>query len=104
MEYLIYAGMFLASLAGMFVHFLKKNVKGETSTEIVNYFRDNFKSTALAVFFTAIGFLTAITADAISYERVIPSILTAALIGYTFDSMANKWDKGELQGKKKNGD
>lgn len=97
MEYLIYFGLFLCSLAGMFVHFLKKNVKGETSTEIIDYFRDNFKSTSLAVFWTAVGFLTAISADAISNERVVASVLTAALIGYTFDSVANKWDNNGLK-------
>lgn len=93
MEYLAYFGLFIVSLLGMLVHFLKKNIKGETSTEIKSYFRDNFKSTLIALFFTGIAFMGAISADAINAERIVASVLTAALLGYTFDSVANQWDK-----------
>lgn len=92
-EYAIYSGLFFVSLCGMFIHFLKKNVKGETATEIRSYFHDNFKSTLTALFFTAMSFVGAIAADAINADRVIASTLTAGLIGYTFDSLINKWDK-----------
>lgn len=98
MEYLTYFGLFVVSILGMFVHFLKKNIKGETSTEIKSYFRDNFKSTLIALFFTGIAFVGAISADAINANRLIASILTAALIGYTFDSVANQWDKKSDKG------
>lgn len=93
MVYLQYGLLFLVSLGGMFIHFLKKNIKGETSTEIKSYFHDNFKSTITAVFFTGMAFLTAVAADAITIDNMVSAVLTSGLVGYTFDSMANKWDK-----------
>lgn len=86
-----YIGYVVLAFAGMFAHFLKKNIKGETFTEVRNYFRDNFKQTALAVFGTAIGLIIAISTDNLNW-------MSAPLIGYTFDSVFNKWDSGKKTG------
>lgn len=73
---------------GMLTHFLKKNIKGETVTDVKNYFRDNVKSTFVAFVATQIGTL--------SLFLVIPSgsqmdIVAAFGCGFAFDSFLNKW-------------
>lgn len=77
------------SLAGMFAHFLKKNVKGETATEIKGYFRDNLKTTLTALLSTILGvfvfYATLATGQA-------ADVLSAIMVGYTFDSTFNKWE------------
>lgn len=85
-------GLVFIGLLGMIIHFFKKQIKGETVTEIKQYFKDHFKSTFIAVTMTFIGVAgyiftmkTGQTAD----------ILAVFGIGYTFDSMFNKWDKTE---------
>jgi hypothetical protein len=86
-EILNYVALVALAFAGMFAHFLKKNIKGETLTEVKSYFKDNFRSTTLAVFGTIIGLLIAISTDSLNY-------VSAPLIGYTFDSIFNKWENG----------
>jgi predicted histidine transporter YuiF (NhaC family) len=83
-----YAGYVALAFGGMFAHFLKKNIKGETLTEVKKYFKDNFRSTAIAVFGTVVGLVVAISTDSLNF-------VSAPLIGYTFDSIFNKWDKTE---------
>ena len=73
------------ALVGMFGHFLKKNVKGESITEIKDYFKSHFKSTLLALAATTIGFLGLVITGEVTY-------LMCASLGYGFDSIFNKWD------------
>lgn len=82
--------LIVISLLGMFVHFLKKNIKGETTTEIKSYFSDHFKSTFIAATVTVIstiglyaGFSTGQPID----------IITVFLLGLGFDSTLNSWEK-----------
>ena len=77
-------------LLGMLVHFLKKNIKGETLTDIRHYFADNFKSTLVAIISTVIG--TVATYFTLAVGDTI-DLITVFGIGYTFDSFFNKWDK-----------
>ncbi len=79
----------LVGVIGMFVHFLKKKVMGETLTAIGAFFKDNFKSTIVAVISTIIGVVAyyfTLSVDAINDP------MAAFGIGYTFDSVFNKWD------------
>lgn len=82
--------LLVIGLLGMLVHFFKKNIKGETLTDITTYFHDNLKSTIVAVISTIIGTLA--TYFTLATGQVI-DIVTVFGIGYTFDSMFNKWDK-----------
>ena len=93
--------LYFVALLGMFSHFLKKNIKGETITAIKDYFKDNLKSTILAFIFTSIAFF--------GYYVWIKSgtdadILTVFFIGFSFDSLMNKYeaaDMGDFIGKNK---
>lgn len=77
-------------LLGMMVHFLKKNIKGETLTDIGHYFHDNFKSTFIAAITTVMSvatlYFTLSTGQAIDLVAVFS-------LGYNFDSALNKWQK-----------
>lgn len=84
--------LLIISLLGMIIHFFKKQIKGETVTEIKDYFRDHFKSTFIAVVVTMIS----CAAYYFNLKTGTPTdILTVFGLGYTFDSMFNKWDKTE---------
>lgn len=83
-------GLLVVGLLGMLIHFFKKNIKGETVTEIADYFKDHFKSTFIAIVMTVIGVL------AYKFQLAtgqFADVITVFGIGYTFDSMFNKWDK-----------
>jgi C4-dicarboxylate transporter len=82
--------LLIISILGMFIHFLKKNIKGETVTEIKQYFSDNLKSTFIALVATVVGTL-AFYFGARTGTGV--DIISAFGCGYTFDSLFNKWDK-----------
>lgn len=84
--------LFVIAVLGMFSHFLKKKVKGESITEIAHYFKDNFKSTFLALVATCVSYAfymttlsTGMTAD----------FLTIFGLGYMCDSMFNKYEASE---------
>ena len=84
-----YLVIFIIGFLGMFTHFLKKKIKGESGTEILKYFHDNLKDTLVAFIATLIG-----TA---AYHLTISSgqtadLINAFMIGFTFDSMLNKWE------------
>lgn len=91
MEYLLTPlGLSIIGLLGMLIHFFKKQIKGETVSEITDYFKVHFKSTFIAVVTTLIGVL--------AYKFTLATgqaadIVTVFGIGYTFDSIFNKWDK-----------
>lgn len=77
-------------LIGMFSHFLKKNVTGETIVEIKDYFKNHFKSTILALIstvLTVVGYYFSISTGQVA------DILLVGSLGYNFDSLFNKWDK-----------
>jgi hypothetical protein len=82
--------LMVISLIGNFVHFLNKKIKGETITEIKNYFVDNFKSTLVAFVATIMGglalYFTMATGQPID-------ILAFFGVGYTCDSFFNKFEK-----------
>lgn len=83
--------LYIIALLGMLVHFFKKQIKGETLTEIRDYFKGHFKSTVTAFIVTTIAILgyyfTLSTGQ-------MADIVTTFGLGYTFDSMFNKWDTG----------
>ena len=85
-----FAGLYIIALLGMITHFLKKNIKGETPTEILSYFKDNFKSTITAFILTTVMY--------IAYHQLfvdgesVKDIMVIFLIGYAFDSTFNKYE------------
>lgn len=85
-----FTGLYLIALLGMLVHFLKKNIKGETPTEILGYFKDNFKSTIVAFILTTVMY--------VAYHQLfvdgesVKDIMVIFLIGYAFDSTFNKYE------------
>ena len=84
--------LIVIALLGMFTHFLKKNIKGETPTAIIQYFKDNFKSTLTAIIVTVVtasGYFFQLNPDEFN------DIVAIFLIGYMFDSTINKWDSNE---------
>ena len=85
-----FAGLYIVALLGMFTHFLKKNVKGETPTEILLYFRDNFKSTITAFILTSVMYFAYY--QLFVYEGEVKDLMIIFLIGYAFDSTFNKYE------------
>lgn len=81
-----YIILFVFALLGMFTHFLKKKIKGETFLAIRSYFKSHLKSTLTALIITIIGYWF----TAFYLEETNP--LTYFLLGYMFDSMLNKWE------------
>ena len=82
--------LFIIALLGMLMHFFKKKIKGESFVAIRDYFKVHFKSTIIAIITTTIAFL------AYYFELKtgqVADIFAVFGIGYTFDSMFNKWDK-----------
>lgn len=85
-----FVALYVIAILGMFIHFLKLNIKGETVTDITDYFKDNLKSTFIAFVVTSVAFLgyymqlaTGTNAD----------IVAAFMTGYTFDSIFNRFEK-----------
>ncbi len=74
---------FLAGMLGMFSHFLKKQIKGETFSDIKSYFTTHAKTTLLAFIGLLVGFATIIGTDTANF-------VSAFLVGYTADSALNK--------------
>jgi hypothetical protein len=85
---LIFVGLYALALVGMFSHFLKKVEKGETSTDIRNYFRDHFLNTLQSFISTTIAFL--------AYYLTLKTGMVADVIvvfglGYMCDSFLNRF-------------
>lgn len=87
---LSYPALLLVGNLGMFIHFLKKNITGETFTDIKGYFSDHLKSTIIAVATTWIAisayYMTLKTGQA-------ADIVVVFMTGFMFDSILNKWEK-----------
>src|SRR5690349_4279290 len=80
----------LLAQSGMIVHFLKQKVQGESLSAVGSYFRDNFKSTFIAII------VTQVTTFGMYFSLVTGTTMDLIAIfsmGYTFDSFFNKWDK-----------
>lgn len=78
---------------GMLTHFLKKKVTGETLTAIAGYFRDNVKSTLIAIIVTQVTVMGLFLSTPM--DRPL-DLVTIFLLGYTFDSSINKWDNNTV--------
>lgn len=79
-------GMVGLALVGMFTHFIKKKVRGETVLAVTKYFTNHFKSTLIAVISTVVATLV--------YQHSMAEGGTADLLvvffgGYNFDSFLN---------------
>ena len=80
--------LYTIALLGMFSHFLKKKVRGESITAIKKYFKDHFKSTALAFISTSVGF----AAYMLLLQTGLPADIFAVFgIGFMSDSMFNRY-------------
>jgi len=89
MEMLLKPGiLYVTAIVGMFTHFLKQNVKGETATAIGDYFKDNLKSTLVALVATSVGFVGYYFELATGAKADFVAVF---LIGFLCDSLLNKW-------------
>jgi hypothetical protein len=83
-------GLCAIALIGMLMHFFKQKIKGETITEIRDYFRSNVKSTFVAIVSTVVS----VGAYYFALATEMPAdIVTVFGLGYMCDSFFNKWDK-----------
>ena len=93
MEFLLNPfALFGVALLGMFSHFLKKKVKGESPTEILGYFKDNFKSTLIAVIATTVSFLAFYFEASDGAPTGLKDVITVFGLGYLNDSVFNKYE------------
>lgn len=82
------------AILGMLMHFFKQKIKGEHLNEILGFFKDNLKSTIVAIVST----LIASVATYFTMATGQPIDLMAFFgIGYTCDSIFNKWDNKPVQ-------
>ena len=84
--------LFLIAYLGMFSHFLKQKVKGETAVEIINFFKDNLKSTINSIIAT---FILTLTFCLTLQTGQAADIMTVFLTGFGCDSALNKWSNEE---------
>ena len=86
------AGLYIIALIGMFTHFLKLNITGETLTDITTYFGDHFRSTLVAFIATSIGFLGFYFGMASGTKADVAAVFA---LGYMFDSFFNKFTSAD---------
>ena len=82
--------MFSIGIFGMFIHFLKRKVKGESLLAIWQFFTNNLKTSIIALVFTSVG--TAAYYTQVGTGEVV-DLLMVFSIGFNVDSLINKWDK-----------
>jgi len=82
-EYVIYAGYFGVGLLGLLSHFLKRKIKGETLTDIKQWFSHHAKNTALSVIAFIISYAALIQTDDLS-------VLSSFMAGYMCDSIFSR--------------
>lgn len=78
---------------GMFIHFLKKKIKDESLLAIWQFFTNNAKTSIMALLTTLVGVAGYYTQMASGTNA---DLITVFLIGFTFDSMLNKWEVREV--------
>lgn len=80
-----------AGILGMLMHFLKLKIKGQTPSDILAYFKNNFRDTLVALGATTFGILGAwATMDPLNW---IGAIVAAISVGFAFDSMFNSSER-----------
>ena len=94
-EYSWTALQFLMGLFGVFAHFLKSKIKGQTTAAIKNYFLTHNRDTLLAL-------ICYIAAFVVLYELKELSFLTAFMAGYTCDTFFSRMEKNGLKQDHKN--
>ena len=77
-----------AGLVGMVMHVMKKKVKGESLSSVVEYFKGHTKYTAMAVA-TLVGSIYAML-NTMEFANTYALITQALTIGYMVDSTMNK--------------
>lgn len=87
-DLLIYLGYFALAFLGMLGHYLKRRVKGETFSDVRGYFVNHARESILSLIGLVIGFLAA-------YSTETLNMVSAPLIGYTADSIFNRWEEPE---------
>ncbi len=76
----------VGGLMGMIVHILKKKVKGESASAIVDYFTDNMRYTITALIGMVVSVFMIYDPNLIWYKAMLVGILA----GYGSDSAFNK--------------
>ena len=76
-------GNFFVMLLGVFVHFAKRKIKGETIDDIKNYFKSHFKNTVITFIAGIVGFASLVATAGLGW-------VASFLLGYTADSLFNK--------------
>ena len=76
-------GNFIVMLLGVFVHFAKRKIKGETIDDIKNYFKSHFKNTIITFVAGIVGFASLVATGGLAW-------VASFLLGYTADSLFNK--------------
>lgn len=74
---------FVVMLLGVFSHFAKKKIKGQTIDDIKTYFKTHFKNTAVTFIAAIVAFCGIVATNGIGY-------VASFLVGYTADSVFNK--------------
>lgn len=70
-------------LLGVFAHFAKKKIKGETLDSIKSYFRTHLKSSIVTVLAAGSAFAGIVASGGLGY-------VASFLVGYSADSVFNK--------------
>lgn len=81
--------LYIVALLGMFSHFLKKNMRGETNTNVLSYFKDNIASTLNAFIWVTFSYFVYL--QNVYNGGGVLDIAAVFMIGFTFDSLMNKY-------------
>jgi len=82
--------LYFVALLGMFSHFLKKNMRGETNTNVLNYFKDNIVSTVNAFIWVTFSYIVYL--QNVYNSGGVLDIAAVFMIGFAFDSLMNKYN------------
>lgn len=81
----LFIAMYASGLVGMFMHFLKLRVKGQSAEDVLQYFKENFKGTLTAIIST--GFAIAGVWATADPSNAVPLIIASVPLGFSFDSV-----------------
>lgn len=76
-------GNFIVMLLGVFSHFVKKKMKGQTLDDVKNYFRSHFANTVITFGAGIVMFFAMVQSGGLGW-------VASLLLGYTADSVFNK--------------